>query len=196
MDYLQRPINEGGLNILDIKARNEAIEIIWLKSYLNFTSSRQQWAMITDHIVLAAAPTHTVEDARDNPFLQSWSMPSRGPRAKTLNDDIRRMFKTAKKYHTTMDTIRITLHLLSQLPAWYHLNADHHLLNNSQARCMIQKHNINKVADLLILSARLRHPCQYPTHQRIRGCRCWECAKDRTLGCKTHKSVQRKRLPE
>jgi len=42
MAMLQRPISEGGLNLLDIESRNDAIEIVWLKAYLNFTMSRQQ----------------------------------------------------------------------------------------------------------------------------------------------------------
>ena len=37
LELLQKPIDEGGLNLLDIKARNEAIEIVWLKAYLNFS---------------------------------------------------------------------------------------------------------------------------------------------------------------
>jgi len=78
MDTLRRPIPEGGLKILDIKARNEVVEMIWLKVYLNFSPSRQKWAMITDHIILAAAPPHSVEKARDNPFLQTWKAPLRG----------------------------------------------------------------------------------------------------------------------
>ena len=78
MDTLRRPIPEGGLKILDIKARNEAVEIIWLKAYLNFSPSRQKWATIMDHIILVAAPPHSVKKARDNPFLQTWKAPLRG----------------------------------------------------------------------------------------------------------------------
>ena len=87
IDTLRKPILEGGLNILDIRARNEAIEIIWLKTYLNFSPSRQKWATITDHIILAVAPPHSVEEARDNLFLQTWTVPLRGKRAKGLNGD-------------------------------------------------------------------------------------------------------------
>ena len=71
MDTLRRPIPEGGLNILDIKARNEVIEIIWLKTYLNFSPSHQKWATIMDHIIVAAAPPHSVEKARDN-YKPGW----------------------------------------------------------------------------------------------------------------------------
>ena len=71
MAVLRRPIHEGGLNVLDINARNEVIEIVWLWAYLNFSPSRQKWATITDHIVLAAAPPQFIEKAWDNPFLQT-----------------------------------------------------------------------------------------------------------------------------
>ena len=56
LDTLQRPRDEGGLNLLDIQARNEAIELMWLKSYLNFSDSRPPWAIVTDIIIDAAAP--------------------------------------------------------------------------------------------------------------------------------------------
>jgi len=63
MTTLRHPIYEGGLSILDIKSRNEAIEIIWLKMYLNFSPSCQKWATVVDHIILAAAPPKSVEKA-------------------------------------------------------------------------------------------------------------------------------------
>jgi len=107
MATLQRPINEGGLNLLDIESRNDAIEIIWLKAYLNFTASRQQWAVVTDHILFASAPEYPAEDVRDNPYLQAWTIPLKGPRGSILNDDIRRMTKVANKYHANMDTVTI-----------------------------------------------------------------------------------------
>jgi len=65
MATLRSPILEGGLNILDVKSRNEAIKIIWLKVYLNFSPSCQKWATVTDHIILAVAPPHSVKKARE-----------------------------------------------------------------------------------------------------------------------------------
>jgi len=55
--YLHQPIEEGGLNLLDINTRNEAIEIIWLKAYLNMSPTRPKWAKITD-IILDMAALH------------------------------------------------------------------------------------------------------------------------------------------
>ncbi len=38
-DTLSSPITRGGLNLLNIEVRNEAIDIIWLKKYLNFSAT-------------------------------------------------------------------------------------------------------------------------------------------------------------
>ena len=97
LDRLQRPRNEGGLNLLDIRARNEAIELMWLKSYLDFSETRPEWAIVTDIIIDAAAPPHTNPTARINTFLQTWDPPTRGIRAEGMNGDISRMLKVAKK---------------------------------------------------------------------------------------------------
>ncbi|KAI0656075.1 hypothetical protein C8Q70DRAFT_893532, partial [Cubamyces menziesii] len=39
-EMLEKPVELGGLKVLDIKARNEAINMIWLKAYLNLTEQR------------------------------------------------------------------------------------------------------------------------------------------------------------
>ena len=69
-DTLCRPIHQGGLNLLDITTRNEAIDIIWLKKYLNFSSSRPTWAAITDIIVQELAPKRGLDEIEYTPFLQ------------------------------------------------------------------------------------------------------------------------------
>jgi len=155
-----------------------------LKAYLNFSPSRQKWATVTDHIILATAPPQSIEKARENPFLQTWTAPLKGPRSKRLNGDTKRMLKTAQKYKVNFTAIRMTPHLLAQLPAWYHLSANQKLIASNAAKCLLQKHNISKVVDLVRTSARLCHPAQHPTHRKNRNCTCQECASERNLGCR------------
>jgi hypothetical protein len=174
-DILQRPIKEGGLNLLDIKARNKAIDLMWLKALLNFTKNRQPWAIITDLIIDVVAPTNTLKDVWKNPFLQSWNAPLKGPRVALLNSDIIRMLKTAKKYGTNLAAIRISPHLKKQLPAFYHLLAAHRTTNNRQSKCLLDKHNVNMVADLLQTSARLDQAQQENTHRNSPFCKCAPC---------------------
>ena len=152
--------------------------------YLNFSPSHQKWATVIDHIILAAAPPQLIEKARENPFLQTWTAPLKGPRAKHLNDDTQRMLKAAWKYKVNLTAIRMTPHLLAQLLAWYHLSAEQKPIASNAAKCLLQKHSVTKVSDLVITSARLRHPAQHPTHRKNRNCTCQECANDRNLGCR------------
>jgi hypothetical protein len=56
LSTLELPPKEGGLNLLNIKIRNEAIDIMWPKSYLNFSPTHPTWAVITDLLINAAAP--------------------------------------------------------------------------------------------------------------------------------------------
>ncbi len=44
LDQLYHPIDQGGLNLLNLKARNEAVEIVWLKAYLNLSPLHPTWA--------------------------------------------------------------------------------------------------------------------------------------------------------
>src|SRR6266702_1800844 len=63
-------MDEGGLNLLNIKAQNEAIELTWLRSYLDLTPKRPMWAIVTDILISASAPPGTLAIARMNMFIQ------------------------------------------------------------------------------------------------------------------------------
>jgi ribonuclease HI len=109
--------------------------------------------------------------------------PLKGPRVKHLNNNIKRMLKMARKYKVNLAAIKMTPHLSAQLPAWYHLSAVQRPITSAMAKCLLQKHDVAKVTDLLKTSARLRHPAQHPTHRRNRNYTCLECASNRDLGC-------------
>ena len=110
LEMLQRPVEEGGLNLLDLKARNEAIEIIWLKSYLDFSLTHTAWAIVTDLIIDTTAPTSMCDQARGNPFLQTWNIPMRGRHAENLNNDIVRMVTAAQKYDANLAADALSPH--------------------------------------------------------------------------------------
>ena len=58
------------------------------------------------------------------------------------------MLKTAHKYKVNLAVIRMTPHLLAQLPAWYHLSAEWKLIAGAMAKCLLEKHNVSKVTVL------------------------------------------------
>ncbi|KAF8177917.1 hypothetical protein K438DRAFT_2022119 [Mycena galopus ATCC 62051] len=69
------PADLGGKNLLDIVARNEAIAITWLKSYLKFGKERPLWALAADSLLsyhAQAADDNVDPETRVNMFLQAW----------------------------------------------------------------------------------------------------------------------------
>lgn len=184
LEYLYKPLSEGGLNLLDIRARNKAIELVWLRDYLNLTPSRQLWARVTDILINATAPPSTSAIAIVNTFLQTWSPPTRGPRAETLNPNIRRMLSVGRKYNTNLAAIRISPGIKASLPAWYHPGAAPRPLTNVNVKCLLNKRAAKSVEDLIKLTAKLRPHRLNPTHTLTQMCPCMECVRDRLKGCK------------
>ncbi|OSD03159.1 hypothetical protein PYCCODRAFT_1444564 [Trametes coccinea BRFM310] len=66
LDVLHLPWDQGGLGLLDLEARNEAILVMWTKSYLDIGRNRQMWAKVMDDILARTvrAPGE-VSEARD-----------------------------------------------------------------------------------------------------------------------------------
>jgi exonuclease III len=154
LETLELPLEKGGLNLLNMRTRNEAIDIMWLKSYLNFSPSRPTWAVVTDLLLNASAPPNVSPLGRLNTYMQSWNPPTKGPRSAYLNQDIARMINTAKRYKTNLAALRIAPEISNRLPAWYHVNAKPRPLTNIPSKCLLKNHNIMTVADLIKASAR------------------------------------------
>jgi len=183
LEYLYRPLNEGGLNLLDIKARNEAIDIMWLKAYLDLSPSRPTWATITDILINAAAPPGTSPLATINTFTQSWHPPTRGLRASRLGKDITKMLKTAKKYKTNLAAIRLSPEIRKMLPAWYHPAAVQRPLTNITSKCLLKKHSVRTIADLVKRTNKLREQRRNREHAPSPTCTCQDCIQERLDGC-------------
>ena len=186
LELLQKLTEKGGVNLLDLRARNEAINIVWLKAYLDFSPTCPTWAVVTDLIIDTSAPTYTCQQAHGNPFLQTWNIPMRGRRVENLNCDIVRMVDIGRKHNTNLAAIRLTPHLRSLLPAWYHISADPHPITNVASICLLNNHAITKVADLIQMSNQLHDPPppQNLTHLYSLQCICQHCVRDRLKECK------------
>ena len=171
-------VDEGRLNLLDLSTRNKAIEIIWLKTYLDLFPKWPIWAKLTDIIINAAAPRHTNPQVWINTFFQTWNPSIRGEHVKILNKDIRRIIKITQKYKLTINTMRLSPHLKTLLPAWYHLEAEQRPMGNPTTKCLIQNHNIKTIVDTLKVSARLRNPMHPHPHEQNQWCLYSDCILD------------------
>jgi hypothetical protein len=108
LEVLHSPIENSGLNLLDLAAWNEAIEIMWLKSYLDLSPARPTWAKVTDALIDVSAPPTANQAARGNSFLQTWKPTLRGKCTSRMGRDMTRMLKTAKKFNINLEALRLT----------------------------------------------------------------------------------------
>lgn len=184
-DHLNAPLEKGGIHLLDIKARNEAIDLMWLKSYL--AEERLTWALVADILIenCIAKSNNIDTDLAVNTFIQSWQPALNGKY--DLPPDLRRMISTAKKYNVDLDALAIPESAKRQMPAWYHIGSDKlpRGFNSRRAtKCLQNKHNIRTVNDLLNLVRRLENRDPRNTHQDLAECQCSECIEDRQNKCK------------
>ncbi|KAJ3964452.1 hypothetical protein EV361DRAFT_873992 [Lentinula raphanica] len=50
-ETIYAPIKKGGRNLLDLLARNEAITVTWIQSYLDLSENRATWAYVADALI-------------------------------------------------------------------------------------------------------------------------------------------------
>lgn len=75
METLFRPVEEGGLNLLDLSARLDAIETSWLPALTDLSRSRPAWAFVHDALAAAniqKASGKVVKMAQIQPLLQTF----------------------------------------------------------------------------------------------------------------------------
>ncbi|KAJ7026423.1 hypothetical protein C8F04DRAFT_966374 [Mycena alexandri] len=139
-ETIYAPADDSGRNLLDIVARNEAITVTWLKSYLTFGKGRAMWAYVTDEImsINAIGGDDNVDVIlRANPYLQKWK-----PTRLDLSKDLQRMMKIGDKYDLRLDGLAISRKIQRDMPIWYHnkMNATRALFNlGSEVQCLRKK---------------------------------------------------------
>ncbi|KAF5388098.1 hypothetical protein D9615_000306 [Tricholomella constricta] len=145
------PTHLGGRALLDIVARNEAMEVLWLKSYLNMDENRPLWATVADALFAINVPkTEKNIDARvrSNIFLQSWK--SSSTEKAGTSSDLRNMQKMAKKYGLRPEGIAFSKDITRLRPMWYHSDADKKLrrMNHGPtSECLKSNHALKTVGD-------------------------------------------------
>jgi hypothetical protein len=105
-ETVHAPSDVGGKNLLDIIARNEAIAMTWLKTYLSFGPDHPLWCFVADEILankVVVADLNVDEAMRINSYLQSWA-PYQS-KENLGSKDLADMMKTGRTYGVTMDVI-------------------------------------------------------------------------------------------
>ena len=173
----------GGKKLLDISARNEAIELMKLKVYLQPASMRPRWTAIADILIKRNAAGSTARDdgSMTQSFLQSWH--AKFNRGSTLPHSLKNMLKVAHKYNVQLNPILPSDSLKASMPAWHHIGTDNARktpMNDIWAKCQRQNHKIKTVRDLTNLATEALPQ----RHKTRKNCACQVCAQARQKGCK------------
>lgn len=185
-DTLCLPQEQGGIGLLDIRARNKAITLTWVKQYADLSAQRPTWAPVMDVLVgqLITKSSGKVHDlSKFHIFMQTWKTdvrPSAG-----LPMTVRGMLSVAKEMRVTFAAVKPTRKLRQQMPIWYHLGANRDLnkLNNHYySHCLRAVHGVTTTADAMAMTRRLRMRTT-PPHRRTPDCTCDPCSADRANGC-------------
>ncbi|KAJ7018414.1 hypothetical protein C8F04DRAFT_977304, partial [Mycena alexandri] len=168
----------GGKNLLDIVARNEAITITWLKSYLSFGAEQPLWAFAADELfsLKALAGDANVDKLlRYNTYLQTWNV---NTRTANVAKDLTIMVEVARDNGLRMEGLAISREIQRSAPIWFHQKStafrtlftrgQHH---KKTVKCLKEIHRVVSVADAEILARKL----QTARHRSAWNCRCAAC---------------------
>ena len=149
IETLFAPKTLGGREVLDIELRNYAIEIMWLKKYLDFSKSRPLWALVVDEttrVKLPSAERDLPKEIRVNVFLQSWKTLTGTRTTKT----IRALLKTAQQFNVRVECLQVSPNIQKEMPIWHHKGADpkvHKMLSSQASKCLIKNHHLKTVGE-------------------------------------------------
>ena len=174
---------DGGKKILDIQARNEAIDLMRLKSYLRLNDTHPRWAKVADTLISQGIPKSQnipTNTSRVNTFLQTWTPTTN--KASMLPSSLHGMLKTATKYQVELDPLSPSQALHRCMPVWYHKGQDERKYpqnNGKWAKCQKSNHKIQTVGEIypyINETNRLHH---FP---RL-NCTCVPCRNAQNKGC-------------
>ena len=131
------PIRSGGLKVLDLPARNKAITLTWLKTYLQLDSKRPIWTLVADELINRATSKNVTDRAtKINMFIQTWGT---NPNARSqLPPDLVQMIRTGKEFGIEFQALLPSQSLREGLPIWYHIGAApalQEITNKPEAKC-------------------------------------------------------------
>jgi len=169
LDYLCQDTEDGGKKVLDINARNEAIHVTWLQSYLNMEDNRPTWAFVADEILAADVPIDQkiadTRQARVNQFTQTRHSrmitpkktedPGQPPK-KPIPTDLKEMLRMAKKYNVKLEAILPSKEAQTKMPVLHHAQVHQPISYTSEAaKCLRDKHHVTTINDLLAITENL-----------------------------------------
>ncbi|KAJ6451989.1 hypothetical protein C8R47DRAFT_998262, partial [Mycena vitilis] len=151
LDTMILPVNQGGKGILDLSARNKAIDLWNLQCYLMQGEDRPLWCYFVDHILRNYLEKSSYLNIRPgqivNIFLHNIHLPI--PRSKILPDDLKRMISAADDFNLKFTALSIDREVQLDMPMWKHPSVRHEAYKNTclrdAATCLRTNHAVRTV---------------------------------------------------
>lgn len=179
---IAQDIGRGGRRMMDLAKRNEAIDLMWVKQYLNMGPSRPKWAFMMDEIFRMERPKRTKETHEMiknwNPFTQDWS-----PKAHSTNipKRIQTAVRLARKHGVELEALNPTNETRREMPVWLHRKANPgaaRIYKTDGAKCLKTKHCTHYIKQLTDEIENM--PGE---HRKTNFCTCNACKRASALGC-------------
>jgi ribonuclease HI/exonuclease III len=183
LKQLYRPKEEGGLGLMDIRARNLAIEGTWLRSFVDTSPARPSWAFVTDSLLRCAEPDIAAHLRASSMYFQKWKVPKQGKKYDALPPDVKSMLRAAQKLQVSFAAVKLSERLKLQMPAWGHIGAQRWTYYQERDECLGERHAVETIGDLIDVSQRSLRQIEGRRHLSRRDCACSECRTDRLAGC-------------
>jgi len=207
---------DGGLGLLDIAARNDAIYIVWLREYAATGKQRPIWAYVADEVLRRTTTlecqdrTEGRTDLLDSFLTQDWTPTSTSAarengrpnlQATGLPIELKMLVKVAKQYGATADAPMIDEQAKLDRSIWMHLErrpGRHPRLDRERLRCLRDRHLMRTVADATKAGCRPIEGERPHANRRNCACNCCQTLRQ-THGCRNPNGCQttaRKMLSE
>lgn len=178
-EMMYMPIEYGSQGVLDIRARNEAIQTMWIKDYLRL-QDRPLWTYFADRILAQnsrKSDENLPVELKNNMFLQSWRAKLSGV-ANSCPKELTSMISTALKHGIQLEALKLSKTALEEMPIWHHARENTRLRRAAMANaslCLRKKHRVSKVGQAVTEAAYLDDV----EHKKSKRCKCQGCTKAR-----------------
>lgn len=148
LEEVGKPIEEGGLNLPDFKARLEAARMVWIKKWRTPSGSPPAWAPILDRLVAHAAKGG-YDPLMTSLYDQTWRE-TMGWKSK-LSLTIRNMLSTGRKAGLIVDAPRFAPNTKLTIHMWLSrfVDVDKRFESTMAARTLRQVHQVRSQRDLV-----------------------------------------------
>ncbi|KAL1657835.1 hypothetical protein GGF50DRAFT_68392 [Schizophyllum commune] len=178
---IQDDPERGGVKLIDIKARNAAIDVEWVRRYLTL-EERPTWTYVLDEVcrmhLLAKDRGKCDADSFVSTLLQIVDV-----NKQSLPRVSRRTMKTIEKHKARFDPINPSKDIKERMPLWHHIFiplSKKPVYNSAHGKCMRTHHGIRTVGEAI---AMMRNVLDRPRHATRPTCGCEGCEEMRELGC-------------